>query len=202
MKASTAVCAAAAAVLGMAPSARPAQAEDGLARGLDREIRYETLEKGRDGAWWKPAVVVVGSAEAWDQAMLDLANQGALAVLPAPAAPDVDWSRNVVVLVSLGCQMQYGSDLEVTGARARGRSLHLDVTLRMADGGMSGDPYAPYQVLAVERGMAKSVHLHYTLETPAGYSTAEPALPTAVAVMDGAPLVALRTWGEVKGLYR
>lgn len=181
-------------------------AQAGLSLGrLERQADYQVLEQSQDGLWCEPTVVAVQSAEAWDQAMRALAAEGVLMVLPAPAAPQLDWSEWTVVLVSLGGQSQRGAAVQVTGARVSSRNLHLDVSLKAPNGGLGGDPYMPYVLVAVERNHRVSmdkVHLHYTLETPDSYMPAGELLPTEVAVQYGTQQQTLLTWGRLKADYR
>ena len=203
MKATTKWTVAAAVVAGLAG---PATAQAGLGEGAaKRAVNYQTLQQSHAGVWCEPAVVAVESAAAWDEAMQELAEQGVLMVLPAPAAPQVDWSRYTVVLVSLGGQSQRGAGVEVTGAKAAGRTLHLDVTLKAGNGGLSSDPSMPYTLVAVERAnpmSAKKVQLHYTLDTPDGYMVAGEELPKDVAVAYGTQQVTMLSWGRLKADYR
>lgn len=203
MKASTGWTVAVATVAGLLGAAT---AEAGLGQGAARHaVHYQTLQQSHDGVWCEPAVVAVQSEAGWDEAMQELADQGVLMVLPAPAAPQVDWSHYTVVLVSMGGQSQRGAGVEVTGAKAAGRTLHLDVTLKAGSGGLSSDPSMPYTLVAVEKANpmgVKKVQLDYTLETPDGYMAAGENLPKEVAVEYGTQQVTMLSWGRLKADYR
>jgi hypothetical protein len=165
-----------------------------------RAVGFHTLERYSDGYWSRPALVLARSAREWNTAMARLEAEGAFLVLPGPAAPSVDWTRHVVVLVAAG-EGAYGA-VEVQRVMRNGRRLVVRVAVEPA--GYLYGVHTPYHLVAVDRALLRTVG-----RVEAEYVSPDvPVPPMSVDVTgetdedSGMPTETAASWAGVKALYR
>lgn len=189
------LCAGAAA--GAAQAAMPS-AEDLLS---SQRPAFYSLERYSEGYWSSAALVLARNPGEWRAAMARLEAEGAFLVLPAPAAPKVDWGHYAVLLVAAG-EGAYES-VEVCRVARAGGSLVVRVTAEPV--GSHYGQYAPYHLVAVERSllpMVTRLEAEYTCPggVPSSSMTAE--VPSGYGDDAGAPVELAASWAGVKDLYR
>jgi hypothetical protein len=156
--------------------------------GADETV---TLEKSAYGPYAKQSLVVANSAGAWRQGMAALEAAGCLAVSPAPEPPtDVDWSREMVVMVSAG---DSGYDVDVMVTRLGDGRTKVDANWMRMDGNDGGSSL-PYHMIKLTKT--------HGLDDQT-WTGAETAATLPLVGTDGQTLPApLTTWGQVKAAYR
>ena len=180
-----------------------------LAHG--RPAWHETVELGTNGVWMGSAVLLARSAAEWDAAMSDLDSRGELLVSPGLPAPAIDWSRNGAVLVAMGYCPTGGYGIEVRDVRRLGRTLVLDVALRVPGSGLCDQlPTSPYHVVAVDRNGIDNFTCRYVAASSSAAEALGRKMPMGTASVDGAGFEAaasqasftIETWGQLKEAYR
>jgi hypothetical protein len=166
-----------------------------------RGAGFTTLERNTDGYWSQPALVLARSAKEWDDAMARLEAAGAFLVLPGPAAPSVDWTRQAVLLVTAG--MGAYESVEVRQLERAGSRLVVRVVAEPA-GCRYGD-YSPYHLVAVDRSLLRmATRVEASYECPGGPAVPPMAASVAAGVDEnaGMPAAVAASWAGVKALYR
>ena len=185
-------------LLGAAAMASPSMAQtDKMPNGwLTRTAEMRTLMHYTDGAWTAPAAVILKSAKDWND-WNDMMVARGMAV-GKEAMPNVDWSREAVLVVSLG-ESESPISMELKNARRMGLRTEIDLALNWSEGGSS-----PCQVVAMDKRLARNVRL--VNAEAAGLSAQVPAysamMPLAQQQSGTAPVIAAASWGEVKDAYR
>jgi hypothetical protein len=147
-----------------------------------------TIEKAMYGPYGKQTLVVANSEADWNQMMNALEGDGNLTVVPAPAAPQVDWSRYSVVLLAAG-PTGYDVTLKLTSHSNGTVTLDPEYIPLGADGGES----LPYHLVMME----KHPWLKTQLWEDAGVATALP-----MSGSDTSSSTVMSSWGAVKASYR
>ena len=191
--------AAAAAMMMMAAAAMasPSAAQTDLMPNgwLSRTAAMRTLMHYADGAWTAPAAVVLKSAQDWTAWNEEMVASGK--AVGMEAMPNVDWSREAVLVVTLGMS-QNPVSMELKNGRRVGLRTEVDLAINWNEGGSS-----PCHVVAIDKRMAKNVRL--VNAEAAGLSAQVPAYSSrmiANETMSKTPaVVADASWGEVKDAY-
>ena len=193
------------ALLPASPDAAPAGA---CSCGEPRAIEYRILYQHKDGAWLVPTLRAVRSARQWEAAMD--AWQARHEVVGREPAPAVDWSREAVIVVSLGRQVRQ-CGISVRGCHRSAEVTVLDLHMDIGDGRWDpiGTVEHPCAVVAVARADLKEIALRCdaTIDgLPAGQDrrgevSSDRNHPDAARVATAAGAEAT-SWGRVKALYR
>jgi hypothetical protein len=163
-----------------------------------RHVRNESYEQGMHGEWARPLTRVVQSAAEWDALQKEMARDGGLVWTGRRAADlKVNWSRNALVLVSLGEMPAATCKVSVVDVWRAGDQLLVETKVEPTYGGY--DPASPYAMVLVERGSWASA----TTDMGPGAASATPGRGVWGG-NDQAPAApsAVTSWGGVKGLYR
>lgn len=147
-----------------------------------------TIEKAMYGPYGKQTLVVANSEADWNQMMSTLEGNGSLTVSPAPAAPQVDWSRYSVVLLAAG-PTGYDVTLKLTQHSNGTMTLDPEYTPLANDGGES----LPYHLVMME----KHAWLKSQLVEDSGVAAALP-----MSGSDPSSSTVVLSWGAVKASYR
>jgi hypothetical protein len=182
-----------------------ALSQDCSPKGASQALNHTTVEKHREGAWMQPTLLIVGSDEDWNASMNEMVGRNEIFILPAPAAPQADWSREMVILISLGTCPTSGYDVEITGVTRSGRRaiLTVNVTTPVSDN-MQQTLTMPYHIVRIPRNGLNSVEICYgSVEASADPQSVWPGLATRADVSGSeGPLTAKMSWSEVKVLAR
>jgi len=198
MNTKTLAAAAAMMLMAAAAMASPSMAQtEKMPNGwLSRAAEMRTLLHYADGAWTAPTAVILKSAKDWND-WNDMMVARGMAV-GREAMPNVDWTREAVLIVTLG-ESRSPISLELKNARRNGLRTEIELALNWSEGGS-----APCQVVAMDKRLAKNVRL-VNAET-AGLASQVPAYSAGMnptQQQSGAmPVIADASWGEVKDLYR
>lgn len=189
-----------------------------------RPVPFEVVEKLLDGPWLVPTLRTIRSEREWNAAMDQWQARREVAGRQAP--PKVDWTRQSVVVLSLGTQpRRYG--VSVQECRVEGEDTIVELRLSR---GEQWDPYYvaehPSMVIAFDRSDLKNVKLICDavidgLPGSAGRARRDQRSGTPVgtgavagapqALLDAAPNSAnvqldgesgATTWGRLKVSYR
>ncbi len=129
-----------------------AVSDTGLARGLGHEVSYRVLEQGRDGPWMSSMVRLFSNQEDWDAAMSALAARALLVMAPVSAPRDVDWSRQTVILVTMGELSGGDYSVQVRDIRRSGFACVLDLECSgSSTRGWGRSACRPYQMIVIEK---------------------------------------------------
>jgi len=160
-------------------------------------LQHATIEKNEFGSWNEPNLLLVGSEEEWNARMDEMAALGQLYILPAPAAPSVDWKKEMVVLVTLGACPTTGYGIEVTSVSRSGRKALMEISISTPHGGEAQTITLPYQMVRIQRSGLNGVEACYT-------ASQQVVAPQSQAILTSTeePGVRIGTWGELKSLYR
>jgi hypothetical protein len=185
-----------------------------------RDIQYRILYQQRDGSWLVPTLETVRSARQWESNMDTwVAKHQVVGREPAPA---IDWSKEAVIVLSLGTQGRQ-TGVQVLGCRRDAELTMVDLHFELeGQWDPLGTDQHPCVVLAVPQDDLKEVRLlcNATVDgLPMGLAQGQRlgnganrtnAAPAAAAtstaagsgntVLAGGPQAV--TWGQVKALYR
>jgi hypothetical protein len=184
------------AMVAVAPTAEAAP-RAGMRDKAVRQVTCRAIATYGMAAWVAPMAVVVTSPVAWSQWNAEQANAGrAVGEEALPAG--VDWSKEVVVVVSLG-ELSAPLTVELTGGQKRNSQTELNLRVLTGQGGN-----CPALVLALDRANCKNVRLvpDYTLT---GVPLAPPiydGTTTLAAAGDDDGLTVVTSWGAIKAEYR
>ena len=158
----------------------------GLAIAIDELV---TIEKALYGPYGRQTFLVANGPGEWKKMMRQLEASGGLAVVPAPDAPQIDWSRFCVVLIASG---QTGYDVSLQLHPHGLGNVKLDPEY-VSLGGQDGGEFLPYQLAKLEK--------HPWLPTQLWEGAdVDSALPLSGS---DTPLAAVaQSWGAVKSTYR
>jgi hypothetical protein len=193
-----ALAAAAMLVMAAAATASPSMAQtDKMPNGwMSRAAEMRTVMHYADGAWTSPAAVVLKSAKDWNDWNEEMVASGR--AVGKEAMPDVDWSREAVLVVTLG-QSQGPVSMDLKNGRRVGLRTEVELSLNWSAGG-----YSPCQVVAMDKRLARSVRL--VNAEAAGLSAQVPAYSARTlanqSMSNPATAVAAASWGELKDMYR
>jgi len=193
-----ALAAAAMLVMAAAATASPSMAQtDKMPNGwMGRAAQMRTLMHYADGAWTSPAAVILKSAKDWNDWNEEMVASGK--AVGKEAMPNVDWTREAVLVVTLG-ESQSPISMELKNGRRVGLRTEVELSVNWSDGGS-----APCQVVAMDKRLAKNIRL--VNAEVAGLSAQVPAYSSrnlANQLNGNAPTaVAEASWGEVKDAYR
>lgn len=177
--------------------------------GHARAAKFQVFKKYLDGPWLVPTVHSLRSADEWNRQMSEwLLDQK---VVGRESAPDVDWSHQAVVVLSLGRQIGNCS-MTVNNCTVAGDTTVLDVHLETPT---QWDPYGdvvhPAVLVTVERSDLKNLEIRCDsvidgLPNSAGRRGGNGAGLSFEPVSGDAnvttTLGAATTWGRVKDAYR
>jgi hypothetical protein len=171
--------------------------QDGASKGVwqgARPVEVQILDQGIYGPWIKPALVLIGSSDEWDKAMIT-----AGAVIPVPA-PDIDWSRYALILAVLGQQPFVGYSISVIEAFRHAHDLLLRFHVELPDSPNPTQNFSsPYLILMVERWKSMGVKAEYDAIVPELGS--EIPRPKHQARLEGGNSDPV-SWSELKARYR
>ena len=193
-----ALAAAAMLVMAAAATASPSLAQtDRMPNGwMSRTAEMRTLMHYTDGAWTAPAAVILKSAQDWNAWNEEMVAAGK--AVGKEAMPNVDWSREAVLVVALG-ESQNPISVELKNGRRVGLRTEIELSMNWNEGGSS-----PCHVVAIDKRLAKNVRL--VNAEAAGLSAQVPAYSSRMIAnqsMGDAPgVVADASWGQVKDAYR
>ncbi len=129
-----------------------AVSDTGLGRGLGHEVSYCVLEQGRDGPWMSSMVRLFSCEAEWDAAMSDLASRALLVMAPVSAPRDVDWSRQAVILVTMGELSGGDYSVQVRDIIRSGPECVVDLECSGSSlRGWGRSVCRPYQVVVIEK---------------------------------------------------
>jgi hypothetical protein len=176
-----------------APVANAAPTADLLAR----KAAMRTLMNYGEGAWMAPSAIILKSAQDWTE-WNDAMVEAGRSVSSVKAPADIDWTKEAVLVVSLG-QSQQNASLNLKSVRRIGLRTEIDMELTWGAGGTS-----PCHVVALDKRMVKNVVLRNA--AAAGLAAQVPAyMPNAAVAQADAmatPVAMVATWGELKDAYR
>ena len=142
------------------------------------------------------AVLLHPSTAASDKAPLTVPQ--VMVDAPIVALPNVDWTREAVLVVTLG-ESQSPISMDLTNARRVGLRTEIDLALNWNEGGS-----APCEVIAMDKRLARNVRL--VNAEAAGLSAQVPAYSALANGLQqqgqATPVIADASWGEVKDMYR
>jgi hypothetical protein len=161
----------------------------------DQPVSTRTVMKYYQGAWTSPCAVVLHSAGEWAAWNQEMVARG-MAVGAEAVPANVDWSREAVLVVSLGLNPDARMSLDVAGADHRAGRTDLQLSVSYDRGGS-----APCVVVAMDKNLAGAVTL------PDGASmglpqTAQQYAAAPVLAANAASTGVAATWGEMKDAYR
>jgi len=186
----------------------PAQAADNKSSDLEWQAGRKVNENSTSylrSTYGRPTLVLVENACQWESAMEALQANHTLSY-GAEQAPSVDWSRQAVVVVSLGA-VPYGYDVKVNEARVALGKVMLDVQVDYKTYENSLEDVSPAAVVVVDARVAK-VRALYSLDLPglpheANAPSCGQQTQDRVAGSNGdAASAQSLTWGSLKSLYR
>jgi hypothetical protein len=124
-------------------------------RGDEHPVAYRDLTRQIGRVEFTRKVTAVYHSRAAFQRLLDATMPGR-----APKAPPLDFSRNEVVVVSLGPRSSSGYSLRVVRLEERRRGIYLTLRERTPSLGEPVDPHVtyPYRALAIP-GTARPVYV-------------------------------------------
>jgi hypothetical protein len=167
-----------------------------------------TSSAGLRSTYSRPTLLVVQSSCEWKAAMQALQATNSLA-WGADAEPNVDWTRQAVVVVALG-SVPYGYSLKVNETRELQGKLMVDVHVDYQSYENSLDDVSPAAVVVVN-SHGNKVRALYDLALPGmptqsdvancSGSHSGPGLDGSAGSVDSGSSVAL-TWGALKSTYR
>ena len=164
---------------------------------LARKAMMRTLMCYGEGAWMAPAAIILKSEQDWtdwNDAMLEAGRSVSSVMAPA----GVDWTKEAVLVVSLG-QSEQNASLNLKSVRRIGLRTEIEMELTWGTGGTS-----PCHVVALDKRLVKNLKLR-NAEAAGLASQVQAYTPNAaVAQVDATtPTVAIAaSWGEVKDAYR
>ena len=166
----------------------------GIGPGPNGPIAYSTVGQYRDGAWLVPTLRGLRSPAEWDAAMAQW--QAAQAVMGREAPPRIDWTRDGVLVLSLGTQ-QAGATLAINGVTRDRATTVLDAHVGTVEGwDPSGETAHPCVMLALAHADLDRILLRLDAVVP-GLS------PGVIAGGPTSPLdySSAVSWGKLKALY-
>ena len=159
----------------------------------DNRVATRTVAEYSQGSWLAPATVVLDSKQAWDEwNCAQVANGRAVNAEAAPA--NVNWKREVLLVVALGENLNWWRTVKVKGAIKKGVETMVDIECALNAGGPS-----PSVVVALPRSHGRTVRLvpNVTLASDL------PMKATYVMSSDGpSPMDVVSSWGALKNYYR
>jgi hypothetical protein len=170
-------------------AARAASASNAMS--LAHAVSTRTVMQYGQGAWTGYAAVVLKSEADWTSWNAYMAANN-MAVGSEPAPKNVDWTKEALLVVSMGENLNTAYSVDVAGA-ARTMS-ETEVTLGMSANAGGNDPCV---VVAMDKRLADVVML---MNGPAGVPVRVPVWMAPQAQNAGANVAA--TWGAVKAAYR
>lgn len=185
-------------VMAAAATASPSMAQtEKMPNGwMSRAAQTRTLMHYADGAWTAPAAVILKSAKDWNDWNEMMVARGM--AVGKEAMPNVDWTREAVLVVTLG-ESQSPISMDLKNARRVGLRTEIDLALNWNEGGS-----APCEVIAMDKRLARNVRL--VNAEAAGLSAQVPAYSALANGMqnqsEATPVIAAASWGEVKDAYR
>jgi hypothetical protein len=173
---------------------------------VSKRLNARTLEKSLNGEFLAPLAMIANNRNQWNRLMAELEAQGALRVLPARNAQEleqsygVQWGKESVILVSLGELPTLSTDLEVVEVRrAIGKHLQVRVAVRVTDTPQQAVS-APYHLLVVEKGGWTGGEMIY--DAPSGSPAAMPSRLATDDSRSDEPATQSVTLGAIKAAYR
>jgi len=160
---------------------------------VSHKVATRTVLKYGQGAWTGAAAVVLKSQQEWDgwNAMMTATGK---AVGPEQMPAGVDWTKDALLVVSWGQDLNADYSVDVASAMRTGAATQVTLSVTAAaDGGND-----PCVVVAMDRNMANAVDL---LNAPAGVATRVQEYAAAPTQAAGSDNVAA-SWGAVKAAYR
>jgi len=163
--------------------------------GAGQAVATRTVMQYGQGAWTAPAAVVLKSEGAWNAWNAMMVRKGkAVGAEAVPAG--VDWKEEVLLVVTLGENLNQDWSVALAGATSNGLSTQVTLQLTPGQGGSS-----PCVVVAMDRRAALSVSLSYAAEAAAAAQMNMPSNAQTYDAPAGAGVVAT-TWGAMKDTYR
>lgn len=169
---------------------------------VPRKLAYESVrsELGDQlyACWNRSNVVVATSPVGWQKEMERVQDQ--LCVLPAPAAPQANWSRHGLVVIAYSNGMSLGSTMtiNVRGVSRLGDKLMVDASVAPRTDGCGTCDQDQIRLSRRDLAGVKSVVVSYTDESM-GASLATESHNVEGAGDDVSYLV---SWGSMKAMYR
>lgn len=183
------------------------KALDNMRWKTGRTLEQRDVEKGLNGMWKAPVLVYAGNPSQWQEVMGQMALNGELDYSP-PVPEGVDWSRQAVVLVSLGAYPNYQyNGVQVNEVRVSGRHMLVDVSVEPGQPNM-GVRTAPYHMVVVDCCGPRAPGLRDKDSLPLKISVRTSSAAPGSGMSAGsdtdtdAPGVVQLSWGAVKGEYR
>jgi hypothetical protein len=177
-------------VIGLGLACASARAEMGFdqAWANAQSEGFSTLERTSDGIYGDPVVLLIQSEKEWNQRMAEMS------IIAGPASPPpVDWSREAVVLVSLGEYASGPASVEILAVRRLGHRLLVDI--RAVLPGPIQFFCAPCHVIKVRRNGGA-----FELESRMGFVTSDVPLGKAQGHSWESPAGSVQhlSWGALK----
>lgn len=176
------------------PSA--AQADKMANSWMGRSAEMRTVMHYTEGAWMAPTAVILKNKQDWKDWNEEMVAMGK--AVGAETAPNVDWAREAVLVVTMGESYRPVS-LDLKNGRRVGLRTEVELQVNWNEGGS-----APCQVIAMDKRLARNVRLlnaeaiGLSPQVPTYSSRANTAQPNS-----GAPaVVADLSWGYLKDAYR
>lgn len=121
-----------------------------------QDVDFETLDRGPMGPWLAQGTWLIDSREVWAKRMSEMASQGQLDVMVE--APEVDWDRSMVVLVTLGQRTSAGYGIEVVSLKQDADQLVAEVKITQPESSLQQQTMtAPYHLLRLDRRAVTSL---------------------------------------------
>jgi hypothetical protein len=93
-------------------------------------IPFRSIEQVNYGPYQNEIFMVVDSANQWDEMQRIFERDGQLAIAPGPAAPEIDWTTDSVVLIATG-QASTAGTISVTRIERTGSEVTVYATFKM-----------------------------------------------------------------------
>jgi hypothetical protein len=144
-------------------------------------------------------VRLFSSEEAWDAAMADLADRALLVMAPVSAPRDVDWSRQAVILVTMGELSGGDYSVQVRDIVRSGPECVVDLECSGSSlRGWGRSACHPYQVVVIEKHGVKEARGRFRW-TGEGLTSAGTAVQGLEPTADpDAGSVRRLSWGALK----
>jgi hypothetical protein len=203
------VSAALVAMLGPAGSAAAPKDKtlDDIRWKTGRTLNQQDLEQGLNGMWKAPVLVYAANEAQWTEVMNQMAGNGELDYRP-PVPEGVDWSRQSVVLISLGSYPDYRyNGVQINEVRLSGRKLLVDVSVEPGQPNMAIST-APYHLVVVDccgqraPGLKDRDSLPVRVSVRTSTAAAGSGAPEDTGDNDNGSTLVELSWGAVKGEYR
>ena len=132
----------------------------------ETQISFSTLSKGVYSGLTQPTQQIIRSEKIWLGVWAQLQSH----LVPIPPAPKVNFSKNTVVVVSLGQQSSGGHDIEVESVVLKGKVIEIGLAIQHPGPGCLTTQALtqPYHVISVPRRFTEAKFVEHIKAKPCG----------------------------------